>query len=153
MRCSFAILAITLTWSSPLFSADDKDPPKYEFKLKAIDVKNTDTPLAKLLKERYNTAIDIALDEMACMEVGKVTITAMGESMDLLVGAGLELFAERNERLAVLEEAVRYTQQVERITSLRHEAGTVSRSDLLKAKYIRMTAEIRVLREKETRRP
>jgi outer membrane protein TolC len=69
--------------------------------------------------------------------------------MDMLVGAGLELFSEPKERLAVLDESVRYSQHVEKITALRHEAGTVPRSDVSRAKYIRATAEIRLLREKE----
>ena len=151
MRCSFAILAITIPCASPL-TADEKDAPKYEFKLKAVDVKNTDTPLAKLLKERYNAAIDFALDEMARIQEGRFTVMALGEAMDLMVGAGLELFSDPKERLAVLDESLRYSQHAEKITTLRYEAGAVPKSDVVTAKYIRLTAEIRILREKETKR-
>jgi hypothetical protein len=152
MRRALPILAIALL-ISPLFAADEKDPRKYEFKLKALDIKKTDAPLATLLKERYNAAIDCAHDEMERIETGRSTVAALGEAIDLVVGAGLELFTDPNERLALLEESIRCSQFVEKITALRYEAGAVLRSDLMKARYIRLTAEIRLLREKQAKRP
>ncbi len=148
----FLAMATIIAFCSPRIEADEKELPKYEFKLKAVDVKKADMPLAKLLKERYNAAIDCAHDEMERIEEGRSTIAAIGEAIDLMVGAGLELFTDPKERLAVLEESIRYTGFVEKITALRYEAGAVLRSDLMKARYLRLTAEIRLLREKEAKR-
>jgi hypothetical protein len=129
-----------------------KELPKYVFQLKAVEVKNTDTPLTKLLKERYNAAIEIANDEMVRIEAGQSTITALAEAIDLTVSAGLELLIEPKERLALLEESLHYAQQAEKIAAVRYDAGAVPRSELSKAKLIRANAEIRLLREKEAKR-
>lgn len=150
MPLALALLASTFINASS-FIADDKELEKYTFNLKAVDIKKDDSALTKLQKERYNAAIDCAADEMLRIEAGRSTILALSEAVDMMTIAGLDLFTDAKERLAVLEESVRFAKYAEKIAEIRFESGAVPKSDVQKAKFIRLTAEIRVAREKAKR--
>ena len=149
MRCLIAIAAGFLLVMPCTTTAQEKEPEKYEFKLRAVELKKDDGPLAVKLKERYNTSIEHMLSLIPRIESGTVTIAANGEAIDMIVGAGLELFTEPKERIAVLEESLRFSQELERFAKSQFDAGQTRLSEMLKSRYIRQTAEIRLLREKE----
>jgi hypothetical protein len=116
--------------------------------------------LTKLLIERY---------EAARVEVSQLSVTLgeqlfmldvrLGEAVKRLVEAELELATSREERLALLEGYVDYLKETEALMRAMFLSGArgISLADLARAKYVRLDAEIRLLRAKRendpTRRP
>lgn len=106
-----------------------------------------DDELTRLLKARYNEALaelDIREKHMA-MGRGEFT----HEAADRLVEAGLELFTDPGERMALLEQHLTFAKQVEEQARLRFEVGAGSQEALHTARYYRLDAEIRLLRTRQ----
>jgi hypothetical protein len=143
-------LAITcLIVNSNSLQAKEKEPPKFELKLKTAIIEKDDSELRKLQKERYNTALEIVELQLRRLETGMGNLGGVTTAFDRVITSGLDLYPGGAVRVAILEEAVRYTKHVEEAVKTQFESGNVSKGELSIAHYTRLTAELRLLREKE----
>jgi len=110
-----------------------------------------DGALRKLLKERYNAAINEMIVRLQRVAGGPDTPDAVISAGRRIVESGMELYDKPADQLALLEKDVALTKLVEKLTKERVDAGikAFTQADLYKAKYARADAEIRLLRFKE----
>lgn len=146
MRCTVA-LAVLLALP-PALSAGDKEPDS-ELKFPPAKPHRDDGELRRLQKERYNAALEILQLEMLRVKAGQSQAQLLGEAVERVVVAGLDMEPGPKERLALLEEAVRVSKDVEQVAAAGFDAGRLLKADLLRARCDRLRTEIRVQREKE----
>jgi hypothetical protein len=144
----FILSAIQMAIPNSL-NAKEKEPSKFELKLKSAIVEKDDSEVRKLQKERYNTALELVDLLLRRLESGMGSISGVSTAFDRVITSGLDLYPSGPVRVIILEEAVRYTKHVEENVKVQFEAGVVGQSDVAVAHYTRLTAEIRLLREKE----
>jgi hypothetical protein len=110
-----------------------------------------DNELRKLLKERYNAAVDEVSVRLQRVEGGAETPDELIPAARRVIESGLELSDKPTDQLVLLEKDVALTKLVEKLTKERVDAGVknFTPADLSKAKYARADAEIRLLRFKE----
>jgi hypothetical protein len=143
-----AVAAVVL--AGPAWSAgqqprgpDEKVPIRLGQPLR-IDPK--DDAVRKLLKERYNEALAEARARHALILAGKTLVDETFDAFQRFVNAGLEVADTPAARVALLKQYVELAKEVERIVSERVQAGQVQRADLHRARYIRLDAELQLLR-------
>jgi hypothetical protein len=83
------------------------------------------------------------------IEMGRDSIAGVGLAVDRLVQSGIELETALKDRMDLLEETVRFSKHIEEVVNRQYNAGFVTKSDLALARYARLNAEIRLLKEKE----
>jgi len=108
-----------------------------------------DTPLRKLEKERFNAALAAAQARYLEYLSGRGTIEITLDSVQRLADAELALTDKPAERVAILERGLGLYRDAEKVAELRFEAGKITLADREEARYLRLNAEIRLLREKE----
>jgi uncharacterized protein related to proFAR isomerase len=153
MRMPLAV-AVLFMASAPLAAADEKPPDErppreFEIKLKPVEIADGDSQLVKLQKERYNAALTVVKLRLLRVAAGKDTLVALGDTFERLVDAGLEVLPTPKERHELLERAVEAAKQMERIVTLLHKEGRISTDEFEQARFVRLSAEIRLLKEKE----
>jgi hypothetical protein len=153
MKLSLAA-AVLFTASAPLAAADkdlpdEKLPPEFEIRLKPVKSAEGDSQLVKLQKERYNTALTIVRLRLLRVAAGKDTLVALGDTFERLVDAGLEILPTPKERLELLERAADAAKEMERIVNFSHKEGRISTDEFEQARFVRLSAEIRLLKEKD----
>src|SRR4051794_34630252 len=144
LHLAVAVLALPVA-----LRADEKEPTAYELKLKPAVVGKDDAELLRLRKERYNAALEIVQLQLVRVESGRGNVGPVGPAIERVVVAGLELEPGPKERLALIEEAIRFAKHVEELAKLRFDAGQVPKDEVALARFIRLGAEIRLAREKE----
>jgi hypothetical protein len=149
-------VALSLAALSPRASAQKPEDPEAELEavLKTFTPAKEDPKddaLRKLLKERYNAAVDELTVRLQRLSGGQETPDDCISVARRIVASGLELSDKPANQLALLEKDVLLTKLVEKLTKERVEAGIkrFTPADLNKAKYARADAEIRLLRFKE----
>ena len=104
--------------------------------------------LLRLRIARYNAALEElqALDQQ--MLAGRILKEFALDAGDRLRESALALCNTPAERILVLQQAVDYGKDMEKIAEAKLDAGTVSVADYAMVRYWRLDAEIRLLQEK-----
>lgn len=110
-----------------------------------------DDAIRELLKERYNTALVLLKMQLERFEAGRENSTAISfeASMDQVVRAKRELTDKPAELIPLLEMRFELAREVERLTTLLHEAGRIDPDAAPVSKIARINAEIELLRMKK----
>jgi hypothetical protein len=112
-----------------------------------------DDELQKLLIARYNAAVDEMQHRFQEFIAGRGTMEIFGATAKRLVDAGAELNDKPAHQVKLREQLLELMQEIERINVARHEAGQLSGADLQAARYLRIDAEIQLLRAKRKANP
>jgi hypothetical protein len=147
---SFSLLLMVAGYSAA--QAPPPPPDQPETKLPALltakplkeDPK--DDELRKLLKARYNEAVGEVKGLYAMYTAGRGTLDSFVEAGQRLVHAGLELYDKPADKVALLTQFVELTKEAEKIAQARLDAAIVPITELRRARYQRLDAEIRLLR-------
>jgi hypothetical protein len=149
------LLLIILSETSP---AQDLKPAPPELlkevelpallKAKPLQEDPKDDELRKLLKARYNEAVA----ETSIVYVQYVRINgrldSFIEATQRLLKAGLELHENPTEQVKLLNQYMELTKDAEKAAKLRNDSGQAHPSELPRARYYRLDAEIQLLRAK-----
>jgi hypothetical protein len=110
-----------------------------------------DDAIRKLLKERYNTALVLLQLQLDRFHAGRENSTAISfeTSMDQIVRARRELTDKPADLIPLLEMRFELAREVERLTTLLHQAGRVDPDAPTASKIARINAEVDLLRMKE----
>ena len=107
-----------------------------------------DDELRKLLIARYNAAVAEMELRYAEISAGRATFEVAAEAARHLVDSGIELTDKPAEQLAFREKYLELAKEVERIIKAQFEAGRIGEADLAKARYLRLDAEVQMLKAK-----
>jgi hypothetical protein len=105
-----------------------------------------DDALRKLQKERYNEALAEAKARHGLLTSGKATVDEVFNTFQRFVYAGLEVADTPAARVSLLKQYADLAKEVERIVAEKVKVGKVDVADLHRARYIRLDAEIQLLR-------
>jgi hypothetical protein len=105
-----------------------------------------DDELRRLLIERYNSAVTEMQGRHQEFLVGKGTLEIFAVVGKRLVDSGLELNEKQADKVSLLEQYLELMREVEKINASLFEAGRISKADLALARYLRIDAEIKLLR-------
>lgn len=147
IRTAIAALALT-----NVATARDDEPKDENVRLKAVKIEQGDSELRKLMKERYNSSIEVVHGLMARFQSGSESVQFFVESQQKMVAAGLDLEIDQKARIAILEEGVRLAKLTEQILKTELEAGKLARWKVDYATYVRADMEIKLLKEKGSKR-
>lgn len=151
MRRLHDMLPLVLVFLTlPHVQAQEKDPPEFKlpalFAGKPLKIDGNEDELQRLLKERYNIALDDLQIAAALINKGNATPSILADPAKRFVPAALELATTSNEQIALLSQYVGLTRIVEREYEVRVAAGALAPASLNRAKYERLDAEILLLR-------
>jgi RNA polymerase sigma factor (sigma-70 family) len=107
-----------------------------------------DDALRKLLKERFNAALGEVQALHKRIETGAATVDLLADAGRRLQSAGLEVYDDPKEKVALLEQYAALAKEVEHIIDVQHQAGRANVADWHRARYFRADAEIALLRLK-----
>lgn len=141
----------------PKLPAQAKEAAKQAEEEKESDLLNTkplaadpkDDELHKLMKERFNAAQQEMQSLYEQIKAGRQMTDTVLESAKRLKVAGQELFDNPKEKIAFQEKYVKTTRIVEKIVQSQFDVGTLTFAELQRVRYIRLDAEIELLRLKE----
>jgi RNA polymerase sigma factor (sigma-70 family) len=129
----------------------DDEPKEFEvelLKMKPLAADPKDDELRKLLKERFNAALQEVQALYQLVEAGKANVDSLADAGRRLVHAGLEVYDDPKEQVALLQKYVALAKEAERIVDLRQQVGRVGVDEMHRARYFRADAEITLLRLK-----
>jgi hypothetical protein len=107
-----------------------------------------DDELRKLLKARYNLAFDAMQRGYQSWRLGLSGIEVVSDLGQQLVKSGMELHDKPAERAAFLAQFVELMGEAEKIAREEANAGMMSPFGLYQVRYLRLDAEIHLLRAK-----
>lgn len=119
--------------------------------LNKAEVSDQDDDESRLLKERYNAALDEWESFHGLAEIGQISPAdpQLHDCLQRLVSAGLDLHRRPAERIKLLEEYVRMATLSEKTTEAAADAGRASTQENHRARYFRANAELMLLRERK----
>jgi hypothetical protein len=136
---------------SPEANAQAAKPEESIDDVQPVKIAQSDSPLRKLLKERFNTAVEEVRAANALYGSGKTTLDAVLEAMGRFAKAGVELAQTPAERVRYRELTLTSAQTMEAMVQDRFQEGGASLDAMLRAKGVRLDAEIALLREREAK--
>jgi len=159
MRHCLFILAILLTAaigmcadSAPTTApatAPEVDPSVTAF-MKRIDAVAGDDALRQKLKERHNTAVHLLELRVAEYHKGISDVSPVFEAERLIAQAKLDLAQNVQEREAVMQQVVDVARVIESRLEKQLKSGFGSEADLERARLARQTAEVELLKLKQS---
>lgn len=109
-----------------------------------------DDELKKLLKERFNAALDEVEARYRMLVSGMViTLDVLPDAQRRLVIAGLELREEPADKIELLKNNVEVARAIEKLIQGRAELRRARTTELYRATHFRLDAEIELLRAKQ----
>ncbi len=108
-----------------------------------------DDELARLQKERYNTAVEEAKARYNEFLAGRGNQDKLLAVFQRLEGSGMKVNLTGADRIAFRQRYLEMMRDVEKITKAKYDAGKVPISEMLHARYLVQDAEIQLL---QTRR-
>jgi hypothetical protein len=114
-----------------------------------LRIEPRDDPLQKALKERYNEALAEARERHQSLLAGRMALDQLFDVFQRYVFAGLEVAETPAAQVALLKQYVALAKNVEDIVAARLDAGSVTKADLHRARYVRHDAEVQLLRAQE----
>jgi hypothetical protein len=112
-----------------------------------------DSPLRMLLKQRYNTTLEEVTQAARLWQGGKIEFDGVTTAQTRLGEFGLELAETPAQKIAHWERMLAASQTLETITRGKLENGSGPPREVLRAKGMRLDAEIGLLREREAAKP
>jgi surface glycoprotein (TIGR04207 family) len=151
------LAALLVAWvaaiSFPASAAPDDEKVPAILESKPMEPAKGDDELHKLLKERYNAALEELQARFKRFQAGGETLDFLAPAARRLLHAHLELCEKVSERLPVYERHIEFAREVEKIQKLRHEAGQATVADWKQAQFERLELEIRLLRARKDAEP
>jgi hypothetical protein len=131
-------------------SEEEKLPAALAELMKAKPLKPApgDDDLRKLLKERYNTALEVLQYRVEEYNAGRRSSDYLADTARLILDVKLDLAERPADRVAVREQYVELTRWIEKYAEVRAKSPSGSPIDLLQARYLRLGAEVELLKEK-----
>lgn len=114
-----------------------------------VVITDSDTELQKLLKTRYNIALQMLRTVEFQHSRGIESAEALFEAARRVTEAEIELSDDPQRKIAALEKLLEIADRVERRQSELWKAGRLFESGRLEARYERLSIEIRLLRARE----
>jgi hypothetical protein len=105
-----------------------------------------DNELGRLLKARYNAALEESQARYQEYAAGKVSLDQLSETLRRLMDAGVEAREAAADQMALREQFVELAREVERASRERHGAGRISAAEMARARYLRLDAEVNLAR-------
>lgn len=151
-RLTEALVGTLLAFASNGLSAaqpqPDEGPLPAILKAKSLKPAAGDDELRKLLIARYNAAVSEMEVRYAEFLAGKTGMDVFVDVAKRLVEAGVEVSDKPAEQLRFREDFLELAVEVERIQKVRFDAARITKADLECARYLRLDAEIQVLKAK-----
>jgi len=154
MLATLLILFGGLAVPSEAVPSQDKKPVGKEEKapafLKAepLKIEAGDDELTKLLKERYNAAVAELQARNKALESGNGTVEDIFGAARKVLRSELALSDKPADRIAVREKYLELERAAERIATTRFQAGKLGDDDLAAVRYLRLDAEVQLLKAK-----
>jgi hypothetical protein len=142
-----ALALLTATTAGRAARDEDKLPAVLENK--PLEPAKGDDEERKLLKERYNAALAELRARYQRFEAGNDTLDALFDAARRVLDSELELCGKAAERVAVREKYLELAREVEKIQQARVDAGRAGAQDLEQARYLRIDAQLQLLRAKK----
>lgn len=146
-----ALVALLLAASSLAGQATNKLIDEITKKLKELprhEPKTDDSPLRKLLIQRYNVALEEATQRCDDYKKGLSTMDQVILSSRELLTAELEMLTDPQEKIAALERVIGVLRWYEREQEAALKEGIGLRAELLRTRHRRLDLEIQVLQVK-----
>jgi hypothetical protein len=139
-------------WLALLAAAEEPKAPN-ELKLTILQVKPVDEApgddaLRKLVKARFNCAVEEVRYHSLLYKAGRTTVDSFYSAGRRLTDAELDLLDKAADRVACLERFVELTRVIDEIADARLKAGSISAAEREVARGRRLEAEIRLERER-----
>jgi hypothetical protein len=115
---------------------------------KPLKAAEKDSELKKLLIARYNEHLAQLLEVNDLVQRGAKPPDILMYPGAQFVQASLELMDKPADRIAIITEYVELAKVSERVFEAQHQAGLAVEADLHHARYLRIDAEIQLLRAK-----
>lgn len=122
-----------------------------ETPLPHAELDDRDDDETRMLKERYNAAVDEWKSLVQLVQIGTLTSAdaQLVDCMRRVVAAGLELRRSGDERLKLLEAYVKIATAVDDATKAGHANGRIGLAEVHRARFQRLDAELALLRERK----
>ena len=141
-------LAAALVAAGPA-QAQETEAEAWLNEAKPLEVSDQDSPLRKLLKQRYNVSIEETRAVNALYRGGRITLDEVLGATLRLGQAGVEVSETPAERIKYREAVLGVAKTIERIVRQKHESASEPLQTMLRATGVRLDAEIALLRERE----
>src|SRR5262249_1924933 len=118
---------------APKSEKKDDEPKEFEpalVKMKPLAANPKDNELHKLLKERFNAALAELQARYERVRAGMLGNEGLYDAGSRVKLAGLELYDDPKEKIALLEQYLELAKEIERIMKVRAEAGRVGPEEL-----------------------
>jgi hypothetical protein len=115
--------------------------------LKTIEPKGDE--LAMALKERHNSAVTLLKERLYEYEKGIRDINPVYEAGRFVADAKLDLAADADARVKVLEQTLKVAELGEAYLNQLSERGLGSKADLERARYGRLNVKVQLLQAKQ----
>jgi hypothetical protein len=148
----FATAALCAAWALLALAGGAAAQGKGEKKLpKLLAAKPLDTgaesdDLRQLIRARYNAALDEARGRYRQLQEGHGNLGQLFDAFRRLLAAGVAIADTGKTRLLFLEEYVDLTRAAERMAAEHAKAGQMPSVEAAQARYMRLDAEIQLLR-------
>jgi hypothetical protein len=148
------VVAVLLFGAFPAARADeppapDKDKLPAILRAKPVQPGPRDGALRKLLVARFNAAVAEVQSLHEEYTAGRIRVDEMFDAARRGLDSGQELYERPADRLRLFEQSLEVAREVERIAEARHGGGKSPASERERARYHRLDAEIRVLRNRQ----
>jgi hypothetical protein len=149
MTRTLILAALVLLGAAAVGRAADEDKLPAVLDNKPLEPAKGDDEERKLLKERYNAALRELQSRFLIFEAGKGTLETLSDAAKRVLDSELELCVKPAERIGVREKYLELARVAEKVQQARRDAGNASIADLEQARYFRIDAELKLLREKK----
>jgi hypothetical protein len=120
--------------------------------LEPVKAEDTDE-LKKTLKERHNSAVALLNERLSEYEKGSRDITLVYEAGRLVADAKLDLAADANDKVKVLEHTLKVAERAEAYLKHLLDKGFGSKAELERARYGTLNVKVQLLRAKQMAKP
>jgi hypothetical protein len=149
-KIGVAILAVGVVATSFREASGQAAPPEQAIEqLQPVKLEAADSPLRRLLKERFNTSVEEVQAVTALWYGGKTVLEEVATAVARFAKAGVEMAETPAERIKYLALALSQAKTTESFVREKYNAGGAGVDELLRARGLRLDAEIALLRERD----
>jgi hypothetical protein len=146
LRVTFPLALLLTAAVRPLPAGQKEEMPLPRIlSAKPLEIKGADGELRRLMKERYNAAVQGARGRWQEFLAGRCSLDGLLPSARQVLDAGLPLNDRAADRIALLAQFAELARDVEKVAQARHQAGQIPITEAAQARYLRLDAEIRLL--------
>jgi RNA polymerase sigma factor (sigma-70 family) len=116
------------------------------------DSKASTEPEVKL-KDRREMLLKAYNERLQQWKAGKISLDPLKDDLRALVKVGVELYSDKKERVAGLEECVKFAKEVVNVTEAKVHGGLATEADKLEAKVLVLEIQAELLREQNKAAP